>query len=140
MTVPTWQLKGISSHPSYHGAINKEKAEQALSKRGGNCYLTRYSQTRDQYTLSVCRKKGTEWVFQNFDIIITNDDGHVAYEISGTEEKFTSIIKMLDFYKEFPLNHYVDSIGEELLKENKCFSTSRVTEPPGHQVKVESSK
>lgn len=134
-TVPTWQLREISSHPSYHGAINKEKAEHKLSKKDRTCFLTRYSEARDQYTLSV-HTKGKETVFQNFDIIITNKDGCVAYEISGTEEKFTSLVKLLDFYKEYPLNHYIHSIGEELVNNKRGSSTSRVTEP----VIAESSK
>ena len=88
-----------------------------LKMKNTDCYLTRYSETREKFTLSVCTRKGT---FQNFEIIIEgNHKGESTYEISGTEEKFPDIAALLAFYKKNPLNPHIDEIGKELASERR---------------------
>ena len=115
--VPTRQLLAISSHSSYHGVMSSEEAESMLKMKNSDCYLTRYSETREKFTLSVCTRKG---IFQNFEIIIEGKHkGESTYEISGTEEKFPGIAALLAFYKKNPLNPHIDEIGEELVSERR---------------------
>lgn len=118
VAVPAWKIRKISKHPSYHGAIDRKRAEYKLSRRNSNCYLTRYSEDKDQHTLSIRRRKEEEWIFRNFDIVTTRNDGHVTYEIQGTEEKFDDITDLLSFYKENSLDHHIDAIGEELMNDD----------------------
>lgn len=102
-----------------------EKAKKKLQREQKSCHLLRYSENRGAFTLTVYRvikdeeeKEEEEGefvreVFLNFNILITKRDGHITWEISGTEKKFSEISKMLAFYKKAALHPLVDSIGEE---------------------------
>ena len=111
--MPTIPLKGISDHPSYHGAITWAKAELKLKDHGGNCYLTRHSKDRKVYVISVMREGADdeEDIFQHLNLIIT-DDTYCAYEIEGAGIQFNNIFELLCFYQEAPVNHKISSIGE----------------------------
>lgn len=128
VAIPSWKLR-ICGHSSYHGTINKEKAEDKLKTQDRNCYLTRYSETRDQLTLSVRRRQGEDWVFKNFDIIINQEKSDTtSYEIFGTREKFFDITELLNFYEGKALDYHIDGIGEELVNDNKrTLSSSEAT-------------
>ena len=130
--VPFWQLKEISDHPSYHGALKGTEAETRLIEHGAdNCYLTRYSEERKMYILSVLKTKGDgdEVHLKHFNLRITKEDGHKVYEIYGTEKRFSALSLLLDFYKSNFLSHNIDSIGEEVLNEESLMR-SRATMMP----------
>ena len=57
---PTWKLKDIHKHASYHGVMTKADAKKklALQSTYRHCYLTRYSKSRKVFRLSVMRTKG----------------------------------------------------------------------------------
>lgn len=95
--------------------MNVDEAEALLKEENVECcYLTRYSESREEHTLSVLRRREDEDIFQNFDIVIEQDRDSTSYEISGSEKKFSTIVELLDFYKDNPLNHSIDGIGDEI--------------------------
>ena len=107
--------------------MNGDEAEATLQEQNtcDCCYLTRYSEVRDEYILSVLLREDGESVFKNF-IIISNEND---YEISGSEEKFANLDELLEFYKKHPLLHNIDGIGEEITKDvaatgkQRCLTT-----------------
>lgn len=118
--IPVWKVGAINNHPSFHGYMDGDVAETKLLEQNHSCYLTRYSVSREDHTLSVLRKKEEESVFQNFSIIIRKEEEErkcVTFEISGSEEWFKDIDEMLAFYKRNPLNHSIDAIGEEVVRD-----------------------
>ncbi len=70
-------------------------AELKLQEQGGNCYLTRYSETRQEYSLTVVRNG----VFGHFDLIITVSGEYNIYEIDGSEMQSKDIFSLLKYYK-----------------------------------------
>lgn len=116
---PSYEGKiGADELPSFHGTMSGYEAEARLREQESNCcYLTRYSESREELTLSVMRRKDDDYIFQNFDIVGEPEESPTSYEIFGTDEKFDSIVNLLDFYKENPLNHNIDSIGDAISKE-----------------------
>lgn len=123
--VPEQKIREFSNHPNFHGAIDANEAESLLRKQNINsCYLLRYSESRDEYTLSVLRNKKDKYVFHNFDIYIEQEEDRATYEISGSEKKFNSIAELIDFFKENPLNHSIDRIGYGIESE-KTMSTNK---------------
>lgn len=110
----------MSNHPSYHGALGGTEAERKLILGGAdNSYLTRYSEARKMYILSVLNTKGSddEVRLEHFNLSIKKEDDHNVYEVIGTEKKFDAILTLLDFYKSNSLTHHIDSIGEEVVSE-----------------------
>lgn len=110
---PTWKLLGIMEHPSYHGGMSGIDAESKLLEQNGDYYLTRYSEARCQYTLTVARNG----VCAHFDLIITSSGQDNVYEIDGSEMQSKDIFALLDFYKSNPLSHTISGVGEVLLKD-----------------------
>ena len=123
----SWKIEGISKHPSYHGVVNSTKAMQRLKSFGGNCYLTRYSEERKEFTLSVYKPKeedheGKETeseLFKNFNIFITKQEDEISYEVSGTDKTFKSIAELLNHYKGSHLTPHIQSIGVERVKDSE---------------------
>lgn len=116
--IATWKIKEISAHPSYHGAMSGSKAEVKLRQQDTVCYLTRYSES-NKFTLSVLGRRDDERIIQNFKICIKNENGHCVYEIPGTEVKFDDIASLLNYYKDNPLNQFIDCIGSEVVSDKK---------------------
>lgn len=87
-------------------------AETKLRELGGDHYLTRYSEKRKQYVLTVLRKDH----LIHFDFLIETfqHDIHVQYEIIGSEIKFGDLRKLLNFYRKNPVSHKIDGIGDYL--------------------------
>lgn len=92
--------------------MNAKTAESTLRENGGTCYLLRYSENRQMYILSVMTKaQGGTMAPHHFEIKITKKDTQNSYEIGGSEKKFISISKLLEFYESEPLSQVVESIG-----------------------------
>ena len=114
--VPYLQIQGFSRDPSYHGAMKGKDAERKLRELGGDHYLTRYSEKREMYVLTVLRKGN----LVNFDFRIKTfqDKIYVQYEIIGSEIKFGDLRKLLNFYQKTPVSHEIDGIGDYLESDN----------------------
>lgn len=127
--IAAWKFRKLSSHATYHGAIDTKGAESKLKKQDSNCFLTRYSESRDQYTLSVRRRREGDWIFRDFDIIITKEKSRTVYEISGTEEKFDDITELLNFYQDKALDNHIDGIGAEVRDPNRALTSPQTDSP-----------
>ena len=119
-----WKIEEISKHPSYHGAITTTKAKQRLKGQRKNCYLTRYSEERREFVLSVYEGKENDHeteseVFRNFDISIMKEGNEISYEVSETEKKFKTVAELLEYYKRSHLTPSVKSIGMECVEDSK---------------------
>ena len=131
--MPTKELKGVSGHPSYHGVMTGEEAQQSLYENGSSCFLTRFSEDKSCYRLSVLKKgRNNEIIFQHFNIIVKTDMPTVLYEIEGAEEEFDDIFKLLSYYQSHPLNHQIDQIGNCLMghSASASFQRKRNSLPP----------
>lgn len=106
------KLNGIVEHPSYHGTMRTKEAEIKLRQHGGDCYLTRFSKSKNVYVLTVF--KSEEELCQNFQIDFKVKNDYNMYEILGTQKEFDDFFVLLDFYKSFPLSHNISTIGEIL--------------------------
>ena len=123
MAVPTWELDELSTHPSYHGTMDRISAETKLREQDGSCYITRYSRTRKVYVLSVIKRKrpSSSGTVKHFKLKIEKQKDRASFEIHGAQRKFNSIAKMLDFYQQTHLNHDIGTIGKFLKNETRFF-------------------
>lgn len=133
---PTWQIKHIMLSPSFHRIMNREEAELKLEKQDNStCYLTRYAPAKKRCYLSVktqlddkpvayyhfainIMKKGSSQystASHYHEVDYTNYEPE--YELAGTRMKFDRINELLIFYKNFPINFEVGSIGTEVQSE-----------------------
>jgi hypothetical protein len=122
VAVPGWKIRQISRHSSFHGAMSQDTAESKLKKRKSNTFLTRYSESSDQYTLSVRRKTEDKWIVKHYEIVITKENNKAMYEIVGTGDKFHDIAELLQFYKKNALDNHITAIGEAVAKEEEVLS------------------
>ena len=107
-TPPFMLLEAFSREPSYHGEMKETDAEKILRECGGDCYLTRFSETNNDYVLTVLRKGQLE----NF--LIDNDIkfSKLTFEIAGSERQFNDLRKLLKFYKKKPISRAFNGIGD----------------------------
>ena len=121
--VPTWQIREITRERSYWGAMTGAEAEFKLRrlKKGGNCYLIRYSKERQHYVISVIGRQSERDppTVSHFKLDIMQEGDHIMFEIEDTENKFSSISSLLEFYQEHPVSHSVSSIGEACGKQHQ---------------------
>ena len=124
---PTWQIKDVTTQEGYVGGMTADKAEENLRRCRGNCYLIRYSKSKQSYVLSVVRRDAENPIphIQHYKLIITKKDGNSrdsVYEIEGSEERFSDISDLLKFYQAHPLTRSNRTIGGAYVK-----PTSRAT-------------
>lgn len=115
--------------------MSRDEAETRLREQESNsCYLIRYSESREELTLSVMRRKEDDYIFQNFNIV-EPEECPTSYEIYGSDDTFDSIAELLEFYRKNPLNHNIDSIGDEIINGDKILSVQEDT-----STKIEAEK
>ena len=112
--VPLWEIQGFSRDPSYHGVMKGKEAEDMLKEHDRDHYLTRYSEARSKYVLTIKRRDQVV----NFDLGIETGEHGVLYEIVGTDVKFGELRKLLDFYRNNPVSHQIRGIGDYLISDN----------------------
>ena len=91
-----------------------KEAEDMLKEHDRDHYLTRYSEARSKYVLTIKRRDQVV----NFDLGIETGEHGVLYEIVGTEVKFGELRKLLDFYRNNPVSHKIRGIGDYLISDN----------------------
>lgn len=85
-------------------------------EQGGNCFLLRYSEVREMYLLTVMTRKSDNGATpSHFELKVMKEGKSKAYEIDGSERKFTNIFDMLAFYKRNPINQLVETLGDVCL-------------------------
>lgn len=118
--VPISHSRAMNDYSNFHGDLSKEDAESRLKKHGSNCCLMRYNAGTHTHILSVmATTKGGTSKFQHFQINICNKDGLNQYKLDGSDEEFDAISKLLDFYKDKPVNYTITAgIGESISAES----------------------
>ena len=116
VALPTKEM--LPKHNPYQGQISKEEAERRLKKRGGHCYLTRYSENKTSYILSVYKEqRSLKPIIQHFKITIIKSSGKL--HIEGTDIYFNKIQELLNYYEKNPITPALSSIGHAYSQE-KC--------------------
>ena len=116
---PTWKIKDVARQKGYVGVMSSDKAEKHLRRCSGNCYLIRYSESKQSYILSVVRRDDEYPIpdIQHYKLIITRVNGNSVYEIEGSNEQFSDISDLLEFYQINPLTFSVNcTIGNAYVK------------------------
>ena len=85
----------MGEHPSYHASITGSEAEKRLAMFGDLCYLTRFSEERQCYILSIY-KPGPVKLIKHFKLVIDEDGKH---SIDGKMMTFPNIGKLLAHYE-----------------------------------------
>ena len=107
--VPPFKLLlAFSREPSYHGEMKETDAEKILRECSGDCYLTRFSETNNDYVLTVLRKGQLE----NFLIDKKEKYFKLTFEIAGSGVEFDDLRKLLKFYKKKPISRAFNGIGD----------------------------
>ncbi len=102
----------MDEHISYQQAITGKEAYKRLKRSSsGHCYLTRYSESRQCYVLSVYQKKPNN-VTKHFKIIFfKSSQGNEVYKIEGKDEKFNGLEAMLTHYENNRIDPALGNIG-----------------------------
>ena len=105
----------MSHHNSYHSCITGKEAERRLNAWGGDCYLTRYSEARNCFVLSVHKQQSPKDVIKHFKILRDKDGKH---GIEGVDKKFADSTEMLEHYEEAMINPAFTTIGQYFTEES----------------------
>ena len=97
----------ITDHRSYHGAISGSEANELLNLAPEKGYLTRYSNNKKRYVLSVFYPSIP--VVRH--LLLAIDEEASSYVIQGTWKSFPGIYKLLDYYEINPLDSKLEDIG-----------------------------
>ena len=105
----------MSHHDSYHHRITGREAERRLNNWGGNCYLTRYSEAKKSFVLSVHKQQSPKDVIKHFTILIDDDRKH---SIEGVDRKFVDATEMLENYERATIDPAFTTIGHYFTEES----------------------
>ena len=95
-------------HHSFHLAITAQEAEKRLRKCGNHCYLTRYSEIRQCYMLSVYQKAA----MKHYEITFKHFSHHKEYLIKGKTLVFGGLENMLAYYENNAMDSSLNNIGK----------------------------
>ena len=99
-------------HSSNHNEITGEEAIFRLKHSGNpHCYLTRYSQSKNKYVLTVYKKDRPKDVEKHFPLIIENE----RRKIEGKEKVFASLADLLHYYERERINPSLPNVGHNLI-------------------------
>lgn len=118
-------LEEVENHPTFHGPLTRQRAEEMLKEQDKNCHLTRFSIERHTYILSVMNKK--RWhktALEHFDIEANKLNNTVFYRLKGYGEKKGSFSELLGYYQNARISRKISGIGSgiqcELKKSYSC--------------------
>ena len=99
------------NQPWYHKKLSREDAEKRLGKLDANSFLVRESmQECGKLVLSI--KNGVD--FYHFPI----ERGVGSYQVEGTDEPFSSVVELIDHYKQHGLPE--NNSGVVVLLKSPC--------------------
>ena len=99
----------MEEHSSHHNAITGEEAINRLKHSGlPHCYLTRYSQDKLIYVLTVYWKQRPMDVEEHFHL--RTEEGRC--KIVGKRQEFESIEKLLEHYEKHRISPSLPTIGK----------------------------
>ena len=103
----------MERHESYHRSISGEEAERRLNACGNHCYLTRYSENRRCYVLSVYQKKPVP-ITKHFRICVDNTGDSKMYRVEGKTLEFKGMEALLREYETNPIDPAFMTIGRPI--------------------------
>ncbi len=76
----------VEHHPSYHGSLSEEEAEAILNKvDDSTCYLTRYSEAKSAYMLSVKKTDALSYLHLKIERVRGEGRGRILFQINETK-------------------------------------------------------
>lgn len=121
LVIPVEEASMLEEHSSYHQSITGKEAEKRLKQHGGHCYLTRYSEAKRCYILSVYQKSPT-YAMKHFKIVI---DYSGKKSIEKKQQKFDTIGELLTHYENSRLDPAFRNIGERYTEDDYAKATQR---------------
>jgi len=107
----------MPDHRSYFGNISGSEAETILRKsKKRNCYLTRFSDGNDSYTVSVIFLANNEDKIIHLKLSIDNDNS--SFSLEGTQKKFHALDDLLKFYERNTLSSEIRNLGSPCVPPN----------------------
>ena len=103
----------IEEHKGYHHEISSKEAEKRLRRKGGHCYLTRYSNTHSCYILSTLQSRPTPTI-RHYRI----EKDKQKYRIKGKTLTFDGINELLTYYEENSIDPALINIGSKYTEED----------------------
>jgi len=97
----------LRHHRSYHGKISGAETNALLFLAPEKGYITRYSEKKRRYVLSVCSPSLE--VIQHH--LLAVDEEALSYVVMGSGISFKSIDELLDHYENNPINSSIGEIG-----------------------------
>lgn len=110
------ECKLMDDHVSYHQAITGDEAEQRLKTCGDHCYLTRYSEAKECYMLTIYQKKPKEKV-KHFELSFLHSGEQKVYKIDGKTQVFDGINEMLMHYENHRIDPAFQTIGRSITEQ-----------------------
>ena len=92
---------------------------------GGNCYLTRYSKTRESYVLSAIVFH--DGIREPVHIKLNVDTEKRCHSLEGTEKIFRTLDELLNYFEKNPLSSDIRSIGSPCLPPEQYQHTTSAT-------------
>jgi len=108
----------MPNHQSYHGELSSNEAERRLLDtsgplEGSNCYLTRYSNTNDSYSVSaVVHPKGSQKLVH---LKLSIDTDQNCYDLEGSQKRFRTLDELLNYFEQNPLSSDIRALGTPCL-------------------------
>lgn len=110
--VPEWVPEALKTHCSFHGSISRIAATRKLIRKGGNCYLTRYSSYHNSCVVSLLRTSEDGELLQHLQLNIITCNNELKYDIAGTDNGFAEFSELLEFYEKNQLTDTIECLGE----------------------------
>ena len=109
----TTKISTITELSCYHGALRGVEAEEKLKQQPGDSHLIRYSDSNEEYILSVLMRDDNGPICQHF-IIKTLPPPHDKYSctVEGSDRVFHCASEMLKYFREHPISYEIYSIGK----------------------------
>ena len=121
LMIPVEETSMLEEHSSYHQSISGKEAERRLKRHGGLCYLTRYSEAKRSYILTVYQKSPT-YAMKHFKIMI---DCNGKKSIEKKQMKFDTVGELLTHYESTRLDPAFRTIGERFTEDDYIDSRKR---------------
>ena len=102
----------MEEHTSYHNAITGEEAICRLKQSGlPHCYLTRYSQDKLIYVLTVYWRQRPQDVEEHFEL--RNEQGRC--KIARKHQEFENLKELLEHYEQHRISPSLPNIGQNYM-------------------------
>ena len=121
---PSWKFphpiikSTITELTCYHGALKGIDAKKLLEQQPGNSHLVRYSDSNEEYILSVLKRGANGPICQHFVIkkITICDIDVSVYTVEGSDMMFLDASEMMEYFRRKPISYQIyDGIGEPCL-------------------------